>query len=261
MGIRWQRWAARFRSKLSLSDLHEATDNIYEVTEKEFPDLTRSLWKVHGADYGPWWRKEFSRQLETIAAQHTRKSQAAECRRLIVLATEAVRLAGVKSEFNEPIVSRMFINEAHAPEMTDEMIRAAAVMDFTLGVTDKTALVVLYLEQFNSMLGYQDFNNVLEKMCRLEAVFIYKEAAHSLFSQLDPKREGNSEQQHLEVIRPAFIEFEPIIHRYKENHCKLSPQKPDPTEFVEFSNKWLKVLEPFAPTPLFDGQRSFGNSG
>ena len=227
-----------------MSDLHEATENTYEVTEKEFPDLTSSLWKIHGANYAPWWRIEFSRQLGVIAAQHTRKSQAAECRRLIISATERVRLAGVKSEHNEPMISRLFIDETLASEMTDEMIRAAAIMEFTLGVTDKTALAMLYLEQFNSTLRYQDFNNVLEKLCRLEAVFRYKETAHSLFSQLDPAREGNSEQQHLNVIRPAFIEFEPIIRRYKDNLCMLSPEMPDPAEFVEFNTKWLGVLEP-----------------
>lgn len=244
MGIRWQYWAAKFRSRLTLSDLHEATDDMYEVTENEFPELTQSLWKIHGADYGPWWRNDFSRQLEVIAAQHTRKSQAVECRRLLILATEGIELAGVKTRFNVPLVSRLFENETHASDMTDEMLRAAAIMDYTLRITDRTALGVLYLEQFNSTLRYHYFDKTLKTMCLLEAVFTYKETAHSLFSELNPERDGNSRQQHLDVIRPAFVELQPIIRRYKENLCKLSPQKPDPTEFAEFNNKWLKVLEP-----------------
>ena len=89
MRILWHALAARFKQKLSLPDLHEATDQAFEIAATSLPDVFQALRRLEpGIDYGHMWRNDFSPKLEIIAAEHTRQSQAAECRRLIVKASE-----------------------------------------------------------------------------------------------------------------------------------------------------------------------------
>src|SRR3989304_228407 len=96
MGIRWQFLSAKFKNRLSLSDLHEATDQAFEIaaTTTTMSDVFDALRRAEPViDYGRMWRNDFSPKLKIIAAEQTRQSQAAECRRLIVKASEEYALA------------------------------------------------------------------------------------------------------------------------------------------------------------------------
>jgi len=95
MAIRWQFLFAKLKNRLSLSDLHETTDQAFEIAATTsasdmFDALKRSEPRI---DHGRMWRNEFSPKLEIIAAEQTRRSQAAECRRLIAKASEEFALA------------------------------------------------------------------------------------------------------------------------------------------------------------------------
>ena len=98
MGLRWQALFAKFKNRLSLSDLHAATDQAFEIaaTTKvhDVHDMFEALRRSEpGIEHGRMWRNDFSPKLEIIAAEQTRRSQAAECRRLIVKASEESALA------------------------------------------------------------------------------------------------------------------------------------------------------------------------
>lgn len=248
MGIRWQSLAAKFKQRLSLSDLHEATDHVFESSASAtgLPEMFQALKESEpGTDHGRLWRNAFSQKLEVIAAEQTRNSQAAECRRLLIKTTEDHALADALIGAKQALVSRMFFEEDVTSDMSDDNIQALVAKHFIYRVVDKVALMMLHREQFNSTLSLDDFNDDLTSMCKLAADFTWREATHALLSLADAEREDGWDRFILEVVHPASIELEPIMQRFKENICLLSPHKPDAKAFHEFNDRWLKAMEPY----------------
>lgn len=241
MGIRWQFLSAKFKNRLSLSDLHEATDQAFEIaaTTTTMSDVFDALRRAEPViDYGRMWRNDFSPKLEIIAAEQTRQSQAAECRRLIVKASEEYALASALMGTGQAIFSRMFFEEDVTSGMSDENVQALVAKSVIFRIADKLALMFLYREQFNSTLPFDSFEDDFNNMCRISAEFHWREAGHMLLSSTDDKF-------YVEVIHPASIEFDSIKQRFKENLFLLSPKTPDAIPFYEFKESVLKTIDPY----------------
>ena len=242
----WHALAAKFKQRLSLADLHEATDHAFESSAKSLSAMFEALRESEtGIDHGRLWRNYFSQKLEMIAAEQTRQSQAAECRRLLLKTTEDHALADALIGAKQALVSRMFVEEDVTVDMSDEKIQALVAKDFIFHVVDKVALTVLYKVQFNSTLSLDDFDDEFSNMCKLSADFAWKEASHSLLSSANREREDGWDKFYVEVLHPASTELEPIKRRFKENLCLLSPRKPDAKAFHEFKDRWLKAMKPY----------------
>jgi len=245
MGLRWQSLAAKFKQRLSLSDLHEATDHVFEssASANGLPEIFQALKESEpGIDHGRLWRNDFSQKLKVIAAEQTRRSQAAECRRLLVKATEDHAVADALIGAGQALVSRMFFEEDATSDMPDEQIQALVAKHFIFRTVNEVALIMLYTEQFNSTLPLNDFKDELTRMCKLSADFTFREASHKLLLAVSTEREEGWDKFITEVVYPASIELEPIKRRYEENLCLLSPNKPDAEAFREFCEKWRKEL-------------------
>ncbi len=246
MGLRWHALAAKFKQRLSLSDLHEATDQAFELAATSLPDVFQALRRSEPwIDYGRMWRDDFSQKLETIAAEQTRQSQAAECRRLIVKASEEYALAIALIGSKEALFSRMFFEEDVTSDMSDEDVQALVSKHAIFRIADKLALMLLYKEQFNATLSFDSFEHDFNNMCKISAEFYWREAGHLLLSSTETvDREEGWDKFYVEVIHPASIELDSIKQRFKENLFLLSPKTPDATLFYEFKDGVLKGLEP-----------------
>jgi hypothetical protein len=247
MGIRWQSLAARFKHRLSLSDLHEATDDVFETSASAtgLPEMFQALRESEpGTDHGRLWRNDFSKKLEVIAAEQTRKSQAAECRRLLIKTTEEHALADALVGANQPLVSCMFFEGDAIADMSDGSIQGLVAKQFIFRCVDKVALIMLYTQQFNSTLSLNDFNDDLTIMCKVWADLTWREAAHAILSRGGGDREEGWDRFTLQVVRPAASELEPIMQQFKSNICLLSPHQPDATDFHKFGDRWRKAMAP-----------------
>jgi len=243
MGFRWQYLAAKFKQRLSLSDLHEATDHAFESGAHGAPEIFQALKESEpGIDHGRMWRNDFSQKLEIIAAEQTRRSQAAECRKLLVKAIEDHAVADALFGAGQTLVSRMFFEEDATSEIPDEHIQALVAKHFIFRSVNVVALIMLYTEQFNSTLPLNDFKDELTRMCKLSAAFTVREASHKLLLAVSTEREEGWDKFITEVVYPASIELEPIKRRYEENLCLLTPSKPDAKAIREFCEKWRKEL-------------------
>lgn len=246
MGLRWHALAAKFKQRLGLSDLHEATDQAFELAASAIPDMFEALRRSEpDVDYWRVWRNDFSLKLEIIAAEQTRQSQAAECRRLIINSAEHEAQARTLTNNQVGAVTRMHFEEDVTSDMTDEMVQALVAKNFIFCIVDKLALMLLYKEQFNSTLSFDDFDHDLSSMCKVSAEFNLREACYMLLSSGGTEKEEGWDKLYVEVIHPALTEFEPIFRRYKENLCLLSPKKPDATAFYECNDRVQKALEPY----------------
>lgn len=247
MGILWHALAARFKQKLSLPDLHEATDQAFEIAATSLPDVFQALRRLEpGIDYGRMWRNDFSPKLEIIAAEHTRQSQAAECRRLIVRASEEYALANALTGAGQALFSRMFFEEDVTSDMSDENVQALVAKHVIFRIADKVALMLLYKQQFNATLSFDSFEDDFANMCKISAEFYWREAGHLLLSSSkDAEREDGWDKLYLEIIQPATVELDSIKQRFKENLFLLSPKKPNATLFYEFKDRALRAMEPY----------------
>jgi len=246
MGIRWQFLFAKFKNRLNLSDLHDATDHVFESSVKGLPDMFRALKESEpGIDHGRLWRDGFAKQLEIIAAEHTRQSQAAECRRMLLKAKEDHALAARLVETSQAFVCRMFFEEDATSKLADETVIALAAKHFIFRSVDITAFAMLYMEQLNSTLDSDDFDDTYSAMCKIEADFSVRETIHMYLSSVDTEKENGWDKFFLEVAQPAAAEFRQIKDHFKENLCLLLPEKPDPTVFNDFRNRTLKAIEPY----------------
>lgn len=236
----------RFKQRLSIADLHEITEEMFEFAAKREPDMFVALRQSEPAiDHGRLWRNDFSQKLELIAAELTRRSQAAECRRLLLKTTEDHALADALIGTKQGLVSRMFFEEEVTSDMSDENVQALVARNFIFRLVDKVALTVLYKFQFNSTLSFDHFDDEFSRMCKLSVDFSWKKASHELLSLVNAEREEGWDKFIVEVVHPASIEFEPIKQRFKENLCLLSPHKPDAKAFHEFNDRWLKTMKPY----------------
>ena len=246
MRIRWQYLTAKFKHRLSLADLHEATDHIFESSANGLPDMFEALREAEtGIDHGRLWRIDFSQKLDIIAAEQTRQSQAAECRRLLLKTTEDHALADALIGVKQALISRRFFEEDVTSDMSDEMIQALVAKHFIFRSVDKVALMMLYKEQFNSTLSLDAFDDEFSGICKLSADFTWREASHLLLSSVSTKREEGWDKFYVDVIHPASTESEPIKQRFKNNLCLLSPKKPDANAFREFKDRWLNAMKPY----------------
>ena len=245
MGIRWHYLAAKFKQRLSLSDLHDATDHTFESSTTALPDMFHALRESEPeADHGRIWRNDFSQKLEIIAAEQTRQSQAAECRKLLIKSTEdhalAVALVGT-----EALVSRMFFEEEVTSDMSDEMVRVMVAKCTVFRLVDKVALMTLYDQQFNSTLHLDDFDDDYSNISKLSAEFTWREVSHNLLSSMNYEREEGWDKFYVEIVHPASTELSPIKRKFEENLCLLSPKKPDAKAFYEFKERALKAMKPY----------------
>lgn len=248
MGLRWQFLFAKFKNRLSLSDLHEATDRAFEIAATtKVSDMFEALRKSEpGIDYGRMWRNDFSLKLEIIAAEQTRRSQAVECRRLIVKASEEYALAIALVGTGQALFSRMFFEEDVTSDMSDKDVQALVAKNVIFRIADSVALMLLYKEQFNATLSFDSFHDDFNNMCKISAEFYWREAGHLLLSSTkDAERKEGWDKLYVEVIQPALVELDSIKQRFKENLLLLSPKKPDATLFYEFKDRALKAMEPY----------------
>src|SRR5207247_593830 len=113
MGILWHAVFARFKARLSLLDLQRATEDTYEsclhdsTTSAMFQALRDSTPPV---DHHSRWRDEFQPLLERISTRPSRKSQAAECRKLILERIEKRSLLWVLMGIRDPDIREALIN-------------------------------------------------------------------------------------------------------------------------------------------------------
>lgn len=245
MGIRWHSIAAKFKQRLNLSDLHAETDYIYESAAKHIPDLIQALRNSEPeVDHSRVWRISFSQKLDAIAAELTRQTQAAECRRLLIKVSEDHALADALIGKNA-LVASMFLEGEVTTGMSDEEIQRLVARKFIYLVVDKTALTMLYRVQFNSSLPLDRFSDELTEMCKISAHFVCNEAACMLLSVTKTEREESVDKYYLEVTHPGSIEFEKLKQRYVENLCLLSPCKPDAKPLDAFKKRTLSATKPY----------------
>lgn len=244
MGLRWHALAAKFKLRLSLSDLHEATDKAFEIAAAGMPDLFEALrLSESGIDYGRMWRNDFAPKLETIAAEQTRQSQALECRRLIANNLDQYNLAMALSGTGQAVFSRMFFEENVTSNMSDGEIQALVSKHIIFRLADSVALMLLYKEQFNGTLPFDSFHDDFNNMCKISAEFYWREAGHLLLSSSeDAERDEGWNNLYLEIIQPATVELDSIKQHFKDNLLLLSPNKPDATLFYEFKDRALKSV-------------------
>lgn len=242
MGTLLHRLIARFKQRLNLSDLHDATDSAFEQCAQVLPAVVRTLKAGEPrVDHAQLWRKELADKLEAIAAEHTRQSQAAQCRRLYLRSTQELGLAGALWEAGNPSMSRMFMDQALASEVPDLMIELWVAKHFMFRLADMSALLWLYRQQFSSTLNYSHFDEAAQEMGKLEAAFALREWAYlQLLHSEDAKQEG-WDRFYLDVIQPASRELDEIRQRFEENLCLLSPEKPDLVEFTRFRERQAKA--------------------
>lgn len=151
MGIRsWHSLKAGFKQKLDMPNLHEETDEIFEGAAGGLPEMFQALKEsAPETDFNRMWRNDFSQKLEIIAAQQTRRSQAMECRSLLLKSTEELEQA--RALIGQPLLSRMFFEENITSDMSDEMVGSMVAKFFILRAVDTVALGILVPITINRM--------------------------------------------------------------------------------------------------------------
>jgi hypothetical protein len=103
------------KQPLGLTELHEVTEGVFEIASKALPAIFHSLRESDPeVDQGRLWRQLFSKQLDMIANEHTWRSQAAECRRLLLKSMEDHSLLQKLLETDERTVARLLYSDALA---------------------------------------------------------------------------------------------------------------------------------------------------
>lgn len=248
MGILWQAIFSRFKNRLDLSDLHEATDHVYESSMNAMPDMHQALKESEpSVNHGELWREDFSHKLELIAKEYTRSSQAALCRKMIMEATENHAISSKLLDEDTPMVSRLFFDETVFSGIPEEESQAVVAKVFLFHIIDKTALVMLYKQQFNSIIPLNSFDEIYTDMCKLSAEFFFREVVYNLLTNPDNEYKEDEESYKLrtEIFNPADKEFEPIKNQFKDNLSLLTPATPSTTDFNKFKEKWLEKLQPY----------------
>jgi hypothetical protein len=246
MGIRWQSIGARFKRQLDLTDLHEATDHTFE-TAASAPGLVEVFGALKLAepdsDHSHLWRELFSPRLETIAAQMTRESQAVECRRHFLELTDERTIADELLHNKDPAITRMFLHEDDFGIKDDKAIMLLLVKNLLFSTVSKVACIMLHNEQYNGTIELQAFETDYTRMSKFQARFTMAELGHQLAAKLGAKPDG-WDRFHLEVMRPASLEFQQILRDYKLNLLRLAPIPPNASAFNIYQIEVMKNLQP-----------------
>lgn len=251
MGIRWHNLIARFKPRLSLIDLQRVTEDLFEISIKNelCSELYSALRRGNPAvDHQARWRDDFQRILERIALKPTRKSQAAECRKIILDVTEKFSLFWAIFEMgNRDIPEDKEIREAlmmgiFFPESTEQDIpqnmRLGATQYFDY-LVDLGVLAVLYTYQFNSTVKFDTFNTPYDLMCKTNAEILIKTVLTASRSSVVAKA------YQVAISQPLSQELEKVMGDFKENLCLLSPSAPDTRPFQDFLQTYSKQLDEF----------------
>jgi len=235
---------ARLKLRLSLLDLQRVTEGVFDIVSR-FPetlDMFQAL-KVSdpAVDHSARWSDEFKPALETIASRATRKSQATECRKIILEVTEKRALTWVVFQIHDAGV-RDALMSMFFPQLADRgfpnLVQLLA-QQYLYYIVDGAALTVVYTQQFNSTVNIEKFNKHYDAMCKVAAEIMVKKV---MFADV-PSITAKAYQEH--IVHPLEGQLESIKREFKENLYLLSPMPPNSSRFLEFLNKYSKQLETF----------------
>ena len=113
---------ARFSPRLSLEYLQMTTESIFDSTTSS-PEFMRPFQALKDADttvdHSARWRDQFRHTLERIASRATRKTQAQECRKVILETVERRAIAGKLLEIPTADLSLELVRR-FLPQLTNQ---------------------------------------------------------------------------------------------------------------------------------------------
>lgn len=226
-------------------DLQRATEDTFEAclrnaeTSAMFEALKKSDPPI---DHLSRWRDDFQPSLESIASRPSRKSQAAECRNILVEGIEKRSVLWVligidDADIREALVHTFF--EDLALQGARNMVQLMA-KQYLYYLLDGIALTILHTQQFDSTIKIASFDTTYDAMCKVSAEIMVKKVMASRIS--GPETPAGQAYRH-EVVEPLERPLESIKGSFKENLCLLSPANPDNSQFLDFLNTYSKQLE------------------
>lgn len=228
-------------------DLQRATEDTFEVCLRnaETSAMFEALKKTDPPiDHLSRWRDDFQPLLERIASRPSRKSQAAECRNILIEGIEKRSLLWVligidDADIREALVHTFF--EDLALQGVHDMVQLVT-KQYLYYLLDGIALTILHTQQFDSTIKIASFDTAYDAMCKISAeIMVKKVMASRIFG---PETPAGQAYRH-EVVESLERPLESIKRGFKENLCLLSPANPDNSLFLDFLNTYSKQLEAF----------------
>ena len=251
MGIFWHAVLARLKSRLSLIDLQRATEDTFDlcIRDTKVSGMFQALRNSDPAvDHSSRWRDDFQSVLERIASRATRKSQAAECRKIILESMEKRALLWALIEISDAEVQQALINvffQQLAAQGVTNLVQLV-VKQYLYYMLDGLALTLLYTQQFNSTVKIDSFDSHYDAMCKVDVEIMVKKVMLSGISGFDmPKSSATAKAYREQIVCPLEGPLENIKREFKENLFLLSPAAPDGSQFIAFLNKYSNQLEAF----------------
>ena len=248
MGFRLYNLIARFKPRLSLIDLQRVTEDLFETCTKHktISEYYKALKDGNPTvDHPARWRDDFQRFLERIASKPTRKSQAAECRKIMLDVTEKLSLLGMIFEMGDRDIQEIVLTGIFFPESIDQDIsqnrRLGATQYFDC-LVDAGAFAVLYTYQFNSTVTIDTFDTPYSLMCQTAAEILIKTMLTASRSSVV----ANAYQA--AISQPLSQKLREVMDDFKENLCRLSPSTPDTRPFQDFLQKYSTQIDEFKKT-------------
>ena len=226
-------------------DLQRATEDTFEVclrnaeTSAMFEALKNSDPPI---DHLTRWRDDFQPSLERIASRPSRKSQAAECRKILVEGIEKRSLLWVligihDADIREALVYTFF--EDLALQGVPNVLQLVT-QQYLYYLLDGIALTILHTQQFNSTIKIATFDTSYDAMCKVSAeIMVKKVMASRIFG---PETPGGQAYRNT-IVEPLEGRLKSIKRSFRENLSLLSPTNPDNSEFVDFLSTYSKQLD------------------
>jgi len=251
MGILLRTVLARLKPRLSLIDLQRATEDTFDLCIRD-PKVSSMFQALRNSDpavdHSSSWRDDLHPVLERIASRATRKSQAAECRKIILESMEKRALLWALIEISEAEVQQALINvffQQLAAQAVTNLVQLV-VKQYLYYMLDGLALTLLYAQQFNSTVKIDSFDSHYDAMCKVEAeIMIKKVMLSDTFGLEMPKSSATAKAYREQIVGPLEGPLGNIKREFKENLFLLSPATPDGSQFVAFLNRYSSQLEAF----------------
>ena len=228
-------------------DLQRATEDTFEVCLRnaETSAMFEALKKTDPPiDHLSRWRDDFQPSLERIASRPSRKSQAAECRSILIEGTEKRSLLWVLIGIDDADIRAALVHtffEDLALQGVRDMVQLVT-KQYLYYLLDGVALTILHTQQFDSTIKIASFDTTYDAMCKVSTeIMVKKVMASRIFG---PETPAGQAYRH-EVVEPLEKPLESIKRGFRENLCLLSPANPDNSPFLDFLNTYSKQLEAF----------------
>ena len=244
----WHAVLARLKPRLSLLDLQRATEDTFDLCIRSshvsgmFEALRNSDPSV---DHSSRWRDGFQSVLETIASRPTRKSQAAECRKIILTSIEKRTLVSALLEISNAETKAALI-PTFFPELASQGVSNLVQLiaqQYLYYLLDGLALTVLYTQQFNTTVKIDKFDTHYDAMCKVDAEFMVKKGLLNCPDKPEMLALANAYTEH--IVGPLEGSLESIMRDFKQNLYLLSPATPDGSQFIEFLSRYSNQVEAF----------------